>query len=448
MKDNIIAEQKKLEELVGYGIEKAKSLGASETTVAINKVTGFSVSCRKSELENISRNQNRSLSITVYCDKRKGETSTNDLSYNAIDESIKAALSIAKHTARDECLGLPSKDELADKTLDFNIFHPVDIEPSEALKECISLEEKAMSADQRITNSLGAKFGSHIALSVFGNSLDFIKSEAITYFTKSLTIIGAKDGKMERGSSYSVNCDINKIWDDSKLINEAVDECVLALGPQKIKTGTYPILFKPSEANSLIEYLINGLSGMSQYYKTSFLLNSKGKIILPEWFQINEQPHIYESIFSRFMDSEGVATKDFVIVENGVVVDYLLSAYSARKLQMKTNGHSGGVSNIFVKDSRGEDISFDKIISKMGKGVVVTSTMGQGVNSLTGDLSLGAQGFWVENGKIQYPISEFTIAGNLKDIYRDIVAIGNDIDDRFNIKIGSVLVSKMKVACL
>lgn len=448
MQEEINKEKKHLEELVGFALDTAKKLGAEESKVRVNKFTGLSVSCRKQELENISYSQDRSLFITVYCGCKKGETSTNDLSHEAIEESIRAAISIAQHTAEDLCLSLPNRELLATDTIDFDICHPCDTDPDEALESCKFLEKMALSADSRIVNSLGAKNGNYTSISVFGNSHDFIRSDARTYFTKSIHVIGAKDEKMEHGYSYSVNTSKNKLWDNSKLITEAVDECVAALGPKKPLTGNYPVIFKAQEAEKLYSCLFMAISGFPQYYKTSFLLDCKGKQVLPEWINIDEKPFIVGSQYSRYMDGDGVKTSDYVVIDKGIVTDYLLSDYSAKKLNMITNGHAGGLSNVFVRDNRGVTNSYDDLVRKMDRGVIVTSTMGQGVNSMTGDYSLGAQGFWVENGKIQYPISEFTVASNLKDMYKNIVAIADDTDERSSILTGSILIDEMKIAGL
>ncbi|PHR86429.1 MAG: metalloprotease PmbA [Moritella sp.] len=442
LKQQITLEQNKLELAVTQALDFAKKAGASDAEVAISRQTGLSVSTRMGEVENVEFNHDGALGICVYRGQRKGNASTSDLSDAAIQSAVAAALDIALHTAEDEFAGLADFELMAFAPEDLDLCHPIKIEPEYAIEQACLTERLALAKDSRIVNSEGS-FTSHSSIKVYGNSHGLVNGYASTRHSMSSVLIAEQDGAMERDYGYSMARDASKLWTPEQIATEAVNRTVDRLGARKIDTCNVPVIFHHDVASSLMGQLVMGISGGSLYRKSSFLLDKLGEQIFPEWLNIQERPHIKGGLASSMYDAEGVRTKDLNVVEQGILKSYLLTSYSGRKLGMQTTGHAGGIHNWNVT---GKGETLDQLCRQMGTGLLVTELMGQGVNIVTGDYSRGASGFWVENGELQYPVHEITIAGNLTDMFKNLVAVGNDIDIRSSILMGSTLLESMQIA--
>lgn len=435
--------QQDLQDLVALAIEEARKLGATESEVGISVDTGLSVTARLGEVETLEYQRDRGMGITVYRGKRKGSASTGDLRPQAIRETVAKAFSIAGFTAEDECAGLPDPEDLARDIPDLDLSHPWSIEPDAARDLAVACEAAALGADKRITNSEGATLSTHQGLRVFGNSLGFIGGFPSSMHSLSCVVVAQDDAEMQRDYWYSSVRDWREMEDGESIGKQAAARALRRLNARKLATVTAPVLFVPELARGLMGHFLGAIRGGSQYRRASFLLDAAGQQIFPSWLQISERPHIRKALASSPFDSEGVATRDRELIKDGVLTGYVLSTYSARKLGLRTTGNAGGVHNLIV--SHGQD-NFQALLKKMDRGLMVTELMGQGINGVTGDYSRGAAGFWIENGAIAYPVNEITIAGNLKDMYREIVAVGNDVDARGGIRTGSVLLEKMTIA--
>lgn len=435
--------QADLERLVTLALEEAKRLGASDAEVSVSVETGLSVTARLGEVETLEYHRDRGMGLTVYRGKRKGSASTADLGEQAIRETVAKAFSIAGFTAEDEYAGLPEPDTIAREIPDLDLYHPWALEPEQARDLAIACEAAALAVDKRIGNSEGATLSSHQGLRVFGNSLGFLGGYPSTLHSLSCVVVAQENGDMQRDYWYSSVRDAGELEAAEHIGRRAAERALRRLGARKLATQTAPVLFVPELARGLIGHFIGAIRGGSQYRRSSFLLDAAGSQVFPEWMQISERPHLRKALGSAPFDSEGVATRDREIIDGGVLTGYVLSTYSARKLGLQTTGNAGGVHNVIV--AAGED-DFDALVRRMDRGLVVTELMGQGVNGVTGDYSRGAAGFWVENGRIAYPVQEITIAGNLKDMYRNIVAVGSDVDTRGNIRSGSILIEAMTIA--
>lgn len=435
--------QADLEACVALALGEAKRLGASEAEVGVSVDAGLSVTARLREVETIEYHRDRGMGITVYRGKRKGAASTADLSSQAIRDTVAKAYSIAGFTAEDPCAGLPDPDLLARDIPDLNLNHPWDIDPEAARDLAIRCEAAALEFDARIGNSEGATLSSHQGLRVFGNSLGFLAGYPSTAHSLSCAVIGQANGEMQRDYWYSSTRDWRELEDGVSIGRRAAQRTLDRLGARQMPTCVAPVLFVPELARGLIGHFLGAIRGGAQYRRSSFLLEAAGQRIFPEWFSCREFPHLPKALGSAPFDAEGVATSDRTWVDRGVLTGYVLSTYSARKLGLKTTGNAGGVHNLIVEP--GSD-DFAALLKKMGRGLVVTELMGQGVNGVTGDYSRGAAGFWVENGDLVYPVHEITIAGNLKDMFRGIVAVGSDVDHRGGIRTGSIMVDSMTIA--
>lgn len=432
-----------LEALVALALEEAKRLGASEAEAAVSVDTGLSVTARLGAVEMLEYQRDRGMGVTVYRGKRKGSASTADLSAKAVRETVAKAVSIAGFTAVDECAGLPDADTLARDIPDLDLFHPWGIEPDEARDLAVACEAAALAVDKRIANSEGATLSSHQGLRVFGNSLGFLGGYPSSVHSLSCVVIAQDGGEMQRDYWYSSVRDWRDLEQGDAIGRIAAQRALRRLNARKLATSSAPVLYVPELARGLIGHMLDAVRGGSQYRRSSFLLDAAGTQVFPSWLNIAERPHLPKALGSAPFDSEGVATRDRELIQDGVLTGYVLSTYSARKLGLKTTGNADGVHNLIV--SSGTD-DFDALLRRMGRGLVVTELMGQGVNGVTGDYSRGAAGFWVEDGVIAYPVHEITIAGNLQDMYRDIVAIGSDVDARGGIRTGSILLEQMTIA--
>jgi PmbA protein len=435
--------QQDLQDLVTLALAEARGLGASEAEVAVSVETGLSVTARLREVETLEYQRDRGMGVTVYRGKRKGSASTGDLGAGAIRDTVAKAYSIAGFTAEDECAGLPEADTLAHEFPDLDLFHPWSIDPDAAREQAIACEAAALDADPRIGNSEGATLSTHRGLRVFGNSLGFLGTVATTLHTLSCVVVAEDGDDMQRDYWYSTVRDWRDLEDGVSIGKQAAARALRRLNARKLATVTAPVLFVPELARGLFGSFLGAIRGGSQYRRASFLLDAAGEQVFPQWMQLSERPHLRKALSSAAFDSEGVATRDREIVDNGVLTGYVLSTYSARKLGLHTTGNAGGVHNLIVG---GGTEDFASLLRKMDRGLVVTELMGSGVNGVTGDYSRGAAGFWVENGAIAYPVHEITIAGNLREMYRQVVAVGNDIDMRGGIRTGSVLIEQMTIA--
>ncbi|MGD8233124.1 metalloprotease PmbA [Vibrio sp. TRT 1302] len=439
-----VAQQRvELEAAVAKALEMAAEK-SDAAEVAISKTTGLSVSTRMCEVENVEFNSDGALGITVYRNQRKGSASTSDLSEKAIQQTVLAALDIAQYTSVDPYAGPAPKELMVKEIPDLDLFHPDTPDPDVAAQIAIAAERQALSYSDKIKQSDGASYDSHYGLKVYGNSHGLLASYASSRHSTSCCVIGqGRNGEMERDYSYTVARHKDDLWTPEVVGQKAAEKTVSRLDAQKLKTGKYPVMFAADVATGLLGHLVMAISGGNLYRKSSFLLDHLGKQILPEWFSVSERPHVLRGLASTPFDSEGVFTQDLEIITDGVLATYLLTSYAARKMNMTPTGHAGGIHNWFVK-STGQN--FEQMLKKLGTGLLVTEVMGQGVNVVTGDYSRGAAGFWVENGEIQYPVSEITIASNLKEMFNQIVAVGNDVETRSQIQTGSILLESMKVA--
>lgn len=438
----VVEQRKQLENAVAQALELAKR-GADSAEVSVTKTTGISVGTRYGEVENVEFNSDGALSITLYHQQRKGSASSTDLSAEAIAKTVQAALDIARYTSPDTCSGPADKALLAFDAPDLDLFHPAELDAEHAIGLAAQAEQAALQSDKRITNTEGGSFNSHYGIKVFGNSHGMLQSYCSSRHSLSSCVIAEQNGDMERDYAYTVARNLADLQSPEWVGQESARRTLARLAPRRLPTMSAPIMFSAQVATGLFGHLVGAISGSNVYRKSTFLLEHLGEQILPQWLTICEKPHILRGLASTPFDHEGVSTVERNIVENGVLQTWLLTSYSARKLGMQSTGHAGGIHNWRIA---GQGWSFDQMLKQMGTGFVVTELMGQGVSSVTGDYSRGASGFWVENGVIQYPVSEVTIAGNLKDMWANMVSIGDDIETRSNIQCGSVLLAEMKIA--
>ncbi|EMK6557535.1 metalloprotease PmbA [Vibrio cholerae] len=443
VKERVALQRQELEAAVAKALEMAAA-SSDAAEVAITKSTGLSVSTRMCEVENVEFNSDGALGITVYRGQRKGSASTSDLSEKAIQQTVLAALDIAQYTSEDPYAGPAPKELMVQDIPDLDLFHPDEPNPDVAAQIAIAAERAALGYSKKIKQSDGGSYDSHFGIRVYGNSHGLLASYASSRHSISCSVIGeGSNGEMERDYSYTVARHRDDLWTPESVGLQAAENTVSRLDPQKLKTGQFPVMFAADVATGLIGHLVMAISGGNLYRKSSFLLDHLGKTILPTWFNISERPHVMRGLASSPFDSEGVRTQDLEIITDGVLATYLLTSYAARKMNMTPTGHAGGIHNWYVK-STGQN--YQQMLKELGTGLLVTEVMGQGVNVVTGDYSRGAAGFWVENGEIKYPVSEITIAGNLKQMLQQIVAVGSDIETRSQIQTGSILIESMKVA--
>lgn len=427
-------------------LDYAKRQGASAASAEVSEGFGQAVTVRQGEVETIEYNRDKGLGVTVYLGQRRGNASTSDLSAQAIRDTVDAALSIARYTAIDDCSGLPDKDALATDFPDLDLYHPWEISVEEAIDKARACEQAALDADERIQNSEGATVSVHEAQFVFANSLGFVGGYPTSRHSVSCSVIGEQGDAMERDYWYSVARAPSDLLSAEQVGRIAAERTVRRLGARQIATMQVPVLFDASVASSLLGHFVGAVSGGSLYRKSSFLLDRLGQPVFSPLVNIADVPDITRGLASSAFDDEGVKTRRRNIVEDGVLRGYFLSSYSARKLGLATTGNAGGNHNLILKPAGGTDLSLAGLIRTMGRGLLVTELLGQGVNSITGDYSRGAAGFWVEHGEIQHPVHEVTIAGNLKDMYRNIAATGSDLLVQGSRQCGSILVEGMTVA--
>ncbi|GAB3249864.1 metalloprotease PmbA/TldD family protein [Chitinimonas naiadis] len=435
--------QAALRELVENVLADAKRQGASSCDVDVSEGVGQNVSVRLGEVETIEYNRDKGVGITVYLGQRKGHASTSDFSAAALSQTVSAALAIARYTAEDEAAGLADPERLATQFPDLDLYHPWALPVEVAIALAQRCEGAARAVDSRISNSEGATVSSHIGQSVYGNSHGFIGPSVSSRHSLSASIIAQQGEAMQRDYWYSVARASNDLEDAESIGRKAGERAIARLGARRIKTGDYRVLYDPSLATGLIGHMVAAVSGGSLYRKASFLLDSLGKPVFSPIVQIVEDPFLPRGMASSAFDAEGVACVKRDLVTDGVLNGWFLGSYSARKLGMQSTGNAGGSHNLLVAPTAG---GFDDMLRQLGTGLYVTELLGQGINGVTGDYSRGAAGFWVENGQIVHPVEEITIAGNLKDIFMSIVAIGSDVELRGSKRVGSILIERMTVA--
>ncbi|MDT8405699.1 MAG: metalloprotease PmbA [Methylococcales bacterium] len=432
-----------LEQTVQETLAKAQTQGASAVEVALGLNQGLSVTARLGELETLEHHRDQGLSLTVYLGQRKGSASTNDLNPDSIQETVTKAINFARLGGEDEAAGLPEKDWLATSFPDLDQHHPWPIDADQALAIAIECEQAARAVSSEINNSEGASVTAHEGVSVFANSLGFCHSHLATRHSLGCSVLGRRGEEMQRDYWYTVARDAGHLQAAAEVGRIAGERTVKRLGARGLSTRQCPVLLAPEIARSLLGSFAGAISGGNLYRKSTFLLDAKDTRIFPEFIHIHEQPLLPGALASASYDAEGVATRIKDLVKDGVLLDYLLDTYSARKLGLASTGNAGGVHNMTLDAG---NLDFNGLLKQMDTGLLVTELLGQGVNLVTGDYSRGAAGFWVERGEIQYPVEEITIAGNLKDMFQSIVAVGNDVDRRGSIHTGSILLANLSVA--
>ncbi|MBU2642639.1 MAG: metalloprotease PmbA [Gammaproteobacteria bacterium] len=424
-------------------IEHAMKSGATAADTEISEGIGQNVSVRQGEIETIEYNKDKGAGVTVYVGQRRGHASTSDLSEAALKSAVDKALTIARYTAEDEAAGLPDADKLAQNVPDLDLYHPWALTVEEAAARAQACEAAALAVDKRLTNSEGAGVSTHTSQFIFANSLGFCNGYAGSRHGISVAVIGEDKGGMQRDYWYSSARNGNDL-DAPEIVGRIAGErTVRRLNGRKLDTRTCPVLFEAQLATGLIGNYVAAVSGGSLYRQSSFLLDSLGKTVFAPNISIREMPFVHGGLGSAPFDSEGVACLERDVVKNGVVEGYFLSTYSAKKLGMTTTGNAGGSHNLIVSHG---DLDLPGLLREMGTGLFVTELLGHGANMVTGDYSRGAAGFWVENGEIQYPVEEITIAGNLAEMFKGIVAIGKDVERRGSKQVGSILIDRMTLA--
>jgi len=432
-----------LKNIIEDTLKLAQKNGATQAEAGLSVSEGMSVSARMRAVDTVEYQKDNGLGISVYIGKHKGTASTSSLDLESIRKTVEAACNIAKYTSEDPCTGLADEELMANQFAELDLYHEWNISSDEAIEMALECEANALDFDDSISNSEGASIDVGKGISVYGNSHGFLQLERKTRHSISCSVVAEDENGMQRDYWYDVNRDAELLESVVKVGKQAAKRTLQRLGARKLKTGKHPVMYVPEMARGLISHFNSAINGNAQYRKASFLLDALDTKIFPEFIQLIEQPFKKMALGSANYDGEGVATREQYLVENGVVQSYLLDSYAARKLGRQSTGHASGVHNLTLKDT-GKD--FEDCLKAMGTGLLVTELMGQGVSVVTGDYSRGAAGFWVENGEIQYPVEEITIASNLKDIFAGIVEVGSDVDPRGNILCGSILIESMTIA--
>jgi PmbA protein len=435
--------RERLRELAQATLDHARKLGASACETDVSEGIGQSVTVRRGEVETIEYNRDKGIGVTVYLGTRRGHASTSDFSMDAVRATVEAALSIARLTAEDPCAGLPDAALLAKAPMDLDLFYPWQLPVEEAIDLARRCEQAAFAVSPLIGNSEGASVSAQQSHFVSANSLGFMDGYATSRHYLSCAPIAGKGSDMQRDDWYSGHRDPRDLASAEAIGDYAARRALSRLKAKKVKTCQVPVLLEAPLAAGLIGSFTHAVSGGSLYRKSSFLVDSLGKQVFPSFMRIDELPHLKKGLASSPFDDDGVATKDRVVVDGGVVQGYFLSTYTARKLGMQTTGNAGGSHNLVVRSG---DQDFRGLLKQMGTGLLVTELLGHGINYVTGDYSRGAAGYWVEGGEIAYPVQEVTIAGNLRDMFMGIAAIGNDVVVRGSKQVGSILIDRMTVA--
>ena len=433
----------RLAELSALAVAEARRLGASQAEASANDERGLNVNVRMGDVESVERTRDRGIAVTVYFGQRKANASTADLKPESLKRTVEMACAIAKHTEPDAANGLADEARMARESRDFDQWHPWAIEADAAVALALEAEAAGRGFDPRISNSEGASVSTNEGLSVYANSHGFVGREKSTSHSISASLIAGAGEAMQGQYWYTAALRAEALESAADVGRKAAERTLARLDPRSAPTGEFPVLFVPDVARSLVAHLVGAVSGGALYRKASFLVGAQGQKLFPDWFRIIERPHLVGGWRSGDFDADGVATRESALVDGGVLQRYVLGTYSARRLGLESTGNAGGVHNLEVAANAE---GFDAMLKGMRRGLVVTELMGQGVNTVTGDYSRGAAGFWVEDGAIAYPVDELTIASNLRDMYLGIEAVGADVDRRSATAVGSLLVGKMTVA--
>lgn len=434
-----------LKDVVSRALDSARRAGATQAEADASLQQGLSVSVRLGEVETVEYQRDRALGITVYFGHRKGSASTGDLSAQSVEDMVAKACAIARHTAEDECAGLADPALLQTQFRDLHLDFPWELSADAAVELARECEAAGRAVDTRLSNSEGASVSSQRGVRVYGNTHGFLAGDCGTSHSLSCVLLAQVGEDMQRDYWYTSARDPRDLEAAELVGRRAGQRAIARLGARRLPTGPAQVVLAPEVARGFIGHFIGAIRGSAQYRKASFLLGTAGQRIFPDWVQMHERPHLLKGVASSNFDSEGVRTVDRELVRDGIVDGYLLGSYSARKLGLVSTGHAGGLNNLMV------DASVDRpdqasLLQRMGRGLLVTELMGQGVNGVTGDYSRGATGFWIEGGEIAYPVHEVTIAGNLRNLFAGLQAIGSDVDERGGVRVGSIWVGEFTIA--
>lgn len=432
-----------LQQKAQEGLNQAKRQGVDSAEIYVSQDMGFSVSARAGDVETLEHHKNKGLSITVYDNKRCGSASTSDLSHDAIKSTVTKAVTIAHYASEDPYSGLADAERMAFHYPELDLFHHWDITPAQAIEKAIECETIAREQDKRITDSEGASITTIDGFRVYANTHEFMGCYPSTCHTISCSVVAQDQDDKQSDYEYSLSRKAQELDDVGFVARHAAAKTLHRLGARKLSTRQCPVIFQSSVAKGLLGAFIGAISGGNLYRRTSFLLDHIDKPVFPEHVHIYQRPHLLCSMGSSPFDAEGVVTEDRDYVKEGILKSYVLGSYSARKLDLHSTGNAGGVYNLAINYS---DMNLVDLMKQMGTGLLVTDLMGQGINLITGNYSRGAFGYWIENGEIQHPVHEITIAGNLKEMFMGFVAVANDIDRRGNIQTGSILIDKVTIA--
>lgn len=433
----------RLEAIAAQLLDRCRAAGATQAEVSCSEDRGLGVNVRMGEVESIESTRDRGIGVTVYFGRRKGSASTADLREESLATTVAQACAIARHTEDDPAAGLADAALMARDLREFDGWHPWALDAAEAVELALQAEQAGRDADARIANSDGASLSTGTSLSVYANSHGFVGAERGSHHSLSCALIAGRGDAMQRDGWYSYALAAGDLESPLAVGRRAAERTLARLDPVPLATGRYPVLFTPEVARSLVGHLLSAVSGGALYRGASFLVGAAGQQLFPDWFAIHERPFLPRGLRSAAFDGEGVATRESALVEGGVLQRYVLGSYSARRLGLETTANAGGVHNLELRANAG---GFDELVRGMGRGLVVTSLMGQGVNTVTGDYSRGAAGFLVEEGAIAGPVDGITVAGQLRDMFAAIEAVGSDVDPRSHIRTGSILVGAMTVA--
>jgi PmbA protein len=434
-----------LADTVALALSEARAAGATQAEADVSLQQGLGVTVRLGEVETVEYQRDRALGITVYFNGAKGSASSADLRPAAVRDMVAKACSIARHTARDEFAGLADAPDMAREVPDLDLYHPWELTPEAAIELARECEAAGRALDRRLANSEGASVSTHRGVRVYGNTHGFLAGYPTTHHSISCALVAQEGADMQRDYWYSAARAHDALEDAATIGRRAAERALARLGARQISTRRAPVLFAAELARGFFGHLVSAVRGTSQYRRASFLLDAAGQQVLPAFIQMQERPHLLRALASSPFDAEGVATRDRDLVKDGVLQGYVLSSYSARKLGLKTTGNAGGIHNLLLDSSEGL-LDTPALLKLMGTGFFVTELLGQGVNGVTGDYSRGASGFWVENGEIAYPVHEVTIAGNLRQMYLDVRALGSEVDRKGAIHTGPVLLGEMTIA--
>lgn len=434
-----------LKDVVSRALESARRAGATQAEADASLQQGLSVSVRLGEVETVEYQRDRALGITVYFGHRKGSASTGDLSAQSVEDMVAKACAIARHTAEDECAGLADPALLQTEFRDLQLDFPWELPADAAVELARECEAAGRAVDARLSNSEGASVSSQRGVRVYGNTHGFLAGDCGTSHSLSCVLLAQSGEDMQRDYWYTSARDPRDLEAAELVGRRAGERAIARLGARRLSTGPAQVIFAPEVARGFIGHFVGAIRGSAQYRKATFLLGAAGERIFPEWVQMHERPHLLKGVASSNFDSEGVRTVDRELVRNGVVDGYLLGSYSARKLGLVSTGHAGGLHNLMV-DASVDQPDQATLLRRMGRGLLVTELMGQGVNGVTGDYSRGATGFWIEGGEIAYPVHEVTIAGNLKNLFAGLQSIGSDVDARGGVRVGSIWIGEFTIA--